>query len=78
MKQTEEPTKQVEVTELTKTRSYYRMIDNAELIELVDQGERGAELCWVLRERLEDLLREEQERQETAIVTMLRDSNYDG
>lgn len=38
------------------TRDHYRMLENIELIELVDDHMSNPELAIVLAERLEDLL----------------------
>jgi hypothetical protein len=39
-----------------RTRDYYRMLENFELLELVNDHSSNPELAVVLAERLEDLL----------------------
>lgn len=39
-----------------RTRDYYRMLENTELLELVNDHMANPELAVVLAERLEDLL----------------------
>ena len=59
-----------------RNRSYYRMMDNVELINQVNEGDKGPELCWVLRERLEDLLIAEKEQEESDLKELMKEAGY--
>jgi hypothetical protein len=46
----------VDEIQTKRTRDYYRMLENFELVELVNDHMANPELAVVLAERLEDLL----------------------
>jgi hypothetical protein len=47
---------EMDETKTKRTRDYYRMLENFELLELVNDHMANPELAFVLAERLEDLL----------------------
>jgi hypothetical protein len=52
------------------------MMDNVELINQVNEGDKGPEICWVLRERLEDLLIAEKEQEESDLEVLMKEAGY--